>query len=291
MNMAEVQPSIGSRFSLARRILESHYNQPATALWRVFEVEVVLARLRGSGRGLDLGCGDGELAEVMLSKMGVRWTGLDIDPDDAKLARARGVYESVHVAPAWNIPEPDASFDLVFSNSVLEHVDNLDDVLAEVARVLKPGGRLVFTVPLREFDDLLLWRRALARVRLREMAQRYAAAIDKRLVHRNLLSEEAWRERLAALGMETIEAVPYLSSSAIAVWETMSNATGGLLSLLTGRHPREVQRRAGLLNGRKPGAAAVASVLMLPALLVASAGASGPNGALYLEARLAGRSY
>jgi SAM-dependent methyltransferase len=285
MSTPVIQTTIGRRFSLARRILESHYNQPATALWRVFEVEVVLSRLRGDGRGLDLGCGDGELAAVMLSGAGLRWTGLDIDAHDAELARRRGFHDAVHVAPASRIPEGDASFDLVFANSSLEHMDDLEGVLAEVARVLKPGGRFVFTVPLREFDDLLLWRRALAGARLLRLSQRYAAAIDERLAHRNLLSQDGWRERLAAHRMEMGEAVPYLSSRAIGVWETLSNATGGLASLLTGQHPREVQRRAGLLRGRSPAAAAVASVLLFPALLVASAGSRGPNGALYVEAR------
>ncbi|TMA15947.1 MAG: class I SAM-dependent methyltransferase [Deltaproteobacteria bacterium] len=87
--------TLRSRFTLSRQILESHYNAPATALWRVFEAEVVLNRLRGQGRGLDLGCGDGELASLILSHTGMRWTGLEIDEHDVELARLRGVYAEV----------------------------------------------------------------------------------------------------------------------------------------------------------------------------------------------------
>ena len=102
--------------------------------------------------------------------------------------------------------------------------------------------------------------------------------------HFNLLNRQGWKERLAAHGMEMTEAIPYLTSRTIAVWETLSNATGGVASLVTGKHPREVQRRAGLLRGRSRAAAAVASVLLFPALLLASAGADRPTGALYVEA-------
>lgn len=280
-----VTGSLRARLSLARRILQSHYNQPATALWRVFEAEVVLDRLRGEGRGLDLGCGDGELARVILGQAGLRWTGLDIDAADAEAARRSGFYEDVKVAPASEIPEPDAAFDLVFSNSSLEHMRDLDRVLSEVARVLRRGGRFVFTVPLRSFDDLLLWRRALSGARLERLSRRYAAAIDERLAHRNLLTADGWREALKAAGFRVVEAQPYLTARTIAVWETLSNATGGLAWLLTGRHPHEVQRAAGLLRGPSPPLAAIASVLLAPALWLASSGADGETGALYVEAR------
>jgi SAM-dependent methyltransferase len=275
---------VSRRVTLARQILESHYSQPATALWRVFEAEVVLSRLNAEGRGLDLGCGDGELAAVMLTGTNVRWTGLDIDEADAELARKRGFYENVHLASASHIPEPDRAFDVVFSNSSLEHMQELDGVLAEVARVLKPGGQFVFTVPLREFNELLLWRRALSWAHLQGLSERYAAAIDERLAHRNLLTSEAWRDKLGSHGLQIAQLEPYLTSRAIAVWETLSNATGGVAKLLTGKHPREVQRSAGMLRGRSPAAAAVSSILLLPALLLAS-GNRGRTGALYIEAR------
>ena len=50
------------------------------------------------------------------------------------------------------MPFEDSSFDVVFSNCVLEHVEGLDDMLAHVGRVLKPGGQFVFTVPTEDFQ-------------------------------------------------------------------------------------------------------------------------------------------
>src|SRR5438128_3575397 len=280
--------TLRSRFSLSRRILQSHYNAPATALWRVFEAEVVLNRLRGQGVGLDLGCGDGELASLILSHTPVRWTGLEIDEHDVELARRRGVYAEVKHAPASHIPEPDASFDVVFSNSALEHMEPLDQVLAEVARVLRPGGRFIFTVPTPAFDDLLLWRRLLPAAGFDRLAERYRTAMDRRLLHRNLLTAEQWRDALAVHGLKTLEMLPYLTARAIAVWELLSNATGGLAWFITGGlHPREIQRKAGILHGRSAVAGAIASIVLLPALAIASAGEREQTGALYVEAQRA----
>src|SRR5205085_1389881 len=175
MRSSDMRPykrSLGARLALARRILAIHAVQPATALWRIFEVEVVWERFCGRGRGLDLGCGDGTLATVLFQGVpDVQWTGLDIDPQDA--AQAIRVHPRVHVASATEIPEPDGAFDLVFSNSALEHMDGLDAVLEEIRRVLTPGGRFVFTVPEAGFRDQLLWPRLLSGVGLKKAAQHY----------------------------------------------------------------------------------------------------------------------
>jgi SAM-dependent methyltransferase len=189
-------------------------------------------------------------------------------------------------APASRIPEPDASFDLVFSNSALEHMEPLDPVLAEVARVLRPGGRFVFTVPTPALDDLLLWRRLLHAAGFERLAERYCAAMDRRLQHRNLLTADHWRDTLAAHGLETLEMLPYLTAHTIAVWELLSNLTGGLAWLVSGGvYPRDIQRKTGMLRGRSAVAGAVTSILLFPALALASAGERDRTGALYVEAR------
>jgi SAM-dependent methyltransferase len=277
--------SLGARLALARRIVAIHYIQPATALWRLFEVEVVLEKLCGQGRGLDLGCGDGTLATVLFQNVpGIRWTGLDLDPHDAALAE--GKYERIHVASAAAIPEPDDAFDLVFSNSALEHMDGLDAVLAEVRRVLKPGGRFVFTVPEASFRDQLFWPRVLGCFG-RKTASTYVRHLDERIAHVNYLSPAEWRERLARHGFQSETEVAYLSRRVIGWWETLSNLTGGLAYLLTGgrKSTRQIQRAAGLLRKERPWLGLPCFIAMLPVLLNTAA-ESRPRsaGALYVEA-------
>jgi SAM-dependent methyltransferase len=273
--------------SLARRVFRAQGVQPATAFWRVFEAEIVLARLDGRGRGLDLGCGDGRLAEILFSNVpDIRWTGLDLDPADAARAQAGGLYDKVHTAAAAAVPEPDGSFDVVFSNSALEHMDGLDAVLTEVARLLKPGGRFFFTVPVPEFRNLLLWPRLLRRTGFAGAAERYARGLDRRLAHVNYLSKEEWEERLARRGLRLETAVGYFSGRGVAVWETLSNATGGLLYWLGGgrRTPRQIQESAGLLRRERPWLGDAMLAVSFPALLLADMDRSKNFGCLFAAA-------
>lgn len=96
---------------------------------------------------LDLGCGGGFMAEA-LAERGARVTGLDPATRAIAAARehaaARGLEIRYHVGSGEKMDYPDASFDAVVCVDVLEHVRDLDRVLANVARVLRPGGRLFF---------------------------------------------------------------------------------------------------------------------------------------------------
>ncbi|HTW62293.1 MAG TPA: methyltransferase domain-containing protein [Terracidiphilus sp.] len=95
---------------------------------------------RPGERILDLGCGDGQLT-LRLAASGAQVTGADLSPEMAAAARARGV--DAQVANAEALPFEDASFDAVFSNAALHWVRDQDAMLAEVRRVLRPGGRFV----------------------------------------------------------------------------------------------------------------------------------------------------
>lgn len=93
-----------------------------------------------SERILDLGCGDGQLTQ-RIAAAGAAVTGVDASADMARVARSAGI--TVDEANAEALPYADASFDAVFSNAALHWVRNQDAMLAEVHRVLKPGGRFV----------------------------------------------------------------------------------------------------------------------------------------------------
>ena len=99
-------------------------------------------------RALELGCGTGIFLEKV-APSGARLVGLDLSED--LLARARGRLGAapnvtLHRGNAECLPYADASFDAVYGSSVLHHLD-LDRALQEVRRVLRPGGRCVFTEP------------------------------------------------------------------------------------------------------------------------------------------------
>jgi trans-aconitate methyltransferase len=91
-------------------------------------------------RILDLGCGDGQLTQ-RIAATGASVAGVDASPEMADAARSRGI--DAVIAKAEALPHPDHAFDAVFSNAALHWVRGQDEMMAEVKRVLKPGGRFV----------------------------------------------------------------------------------------------------------------------------------------------------
>jgi SAM-dependent methyltransferase len=94
----------------------------------------------GGGAMLDLGAGDGEHTERVAASAGAgRVAAVEFMPEPAAQARQRGI--EVHQADLEQpLPFADGEFDLVHSNQVIEHMRGTDHFVAEVRRVLKPGG-------------------------------------------------------------------------------------------------------------------------------------------------------
>jgi SAM-dependent methyltransferase len=99
--------------------------------------------LAGYGRVLDLGAGEGQIARLV-SGDGVCVTGVDPTWSQMQVARERGGGPNYAVAGAADLPHPNNSFDAVVACLVFEHIDPLEPAVAEVARVLRPGGRFAF---------------------------------------------------------------------------------------------------------------------------------------------------
>lgn len=111
----------------------------------------VLARQFGNGvaglRVLDIGCGGGFLAEEFAA-LGCQVTGIDPSPVSVGAARAhaaeRGLRIEYRTGAGEELPFPDASFGTACCCDVLEHVSDVDRVISEAARALKPGGLFLF---------------------------------------------------------------------------------------------------------------------------------------------------
>jgi ubiquinone/menaquinone biosynthesis C-methylase UbiE len=102
---------------------------------------------------LDVGAGTGSFALRIAAETGAAVTAVDSGPSMVALARAAGVDASV--ADARALPLPDAAFDCVVANWMLYHVRDRDRAIAEVARVLRPGGVFVAaTFSERNLDEL-----------------------------------------------------------------------------------------------------------------------------------------
>lgn len=105
-------------------------------------------RIDWKGRDvLDLGCAGGFMAEALASR-GANVTGIDPAQQAIEEARRHAKINNLtieyNVGAGENLPYPDRSFDIVVCVDVLEHVADLQKVINEIARVLRPGGCFVF---------------------------------------------------------------------------------------------------------------------------------------------------
>jgi demethylmenaquinone methyltransferase/2-methoxy-6-polyprenyl-1,4-benzoquinol methylase len=111
------------------------------ARWK--ERLVAMSGARAGSRALDLACGTGDIA-FALSRHGARVIGLDVTHRMVVLAtRKRGPVAAFITGDMMALPFPDHSFDIVTTGYGLRNVPDLSGSLAEIYRVLKPGGRLL----------------------------------------------------------------------------------------------------------------------------------------------------
>jgi SAM-dependent methyltransferase len=111
-----------------------------------------LLQLSSSSSVLEIGCGSGGYAVHLAKRIGCQVLGLDINSDGIRNAkalaekdklRARVKLEQCDVSQ--RLPVEDNAFDAIYSNDVLCHIPRRSQVLSDLRRVLKPGGRLLFS--------------------------------------------------------------------------------------------------------------------------------------------------
>lgn len=166
---------------------------------------------------LDVGSGDGHFASVAFDSP----LDVGIDPWSGPVRKSvrYGIYRLVVQGDAGRMPFRSASFGSAISNSVLEHIPGLEGVLAETARVLRPGAPFVFCVPNHRFLDGLSVSNALARVKLTGLSQAYRRFFNRISRHVHCDSPEVWSERLQRHGFEVEDYWHYIPPPGLHVVE------------------------------------------------------------------------
>jgi SAM-dependent methyltransferase len=166
---------------------------------------------------LDVGCGDGHFASIAFDAP--LEAGFDPYLPALREARRYGGYHRLAQADGARMPYPTAHFATVISNSVLEHISQVDPVLCEVARVLQPGGTFYFCVPGPNFSPFLSLARGFDRIGLRKLAGLYRRFFDRISRHYYYYAPADWEEHLARAGMTLVRWWPYFSRRALAALE------------------------------------------------------------------------
>ena len=169
------------------------------------------------GPTLDLGCGDGHFASLTFDNpldMGLDpWTG------PIREARQYPVYKALVQANGADMPFPSAYFGSAVSNSVLEHIPDIEAVLKETGRVLKPGAVFVFCGPNHNFLPSLSVGQALDKLSLHKLADMYRSFFNRISRHYHCDSPEVWQKRLEEAGFTLEKHWSYFPPKAIRLFE------------------------------------------------------------------------
>ena len=148
---APFEPQSTKRSGGDRDLWERHagwwqaaFTQGADAEYVEQIVPLAAEHLAGAARVLDVGTGEGQLARVAAAGGAGRVVG--VDPSWAQLteARQRGGGPLYGGGEGVALPFPDGAFDAALACLVFEHIEGVDAAVAEVGRVLRPGGRFLF---------------------------------------------------------------------------------------------------------------------------------------------------
>lgn len=166
---------------------------------------------------LDLGSGDGHFASVAFDKK--LDAGLDPWLAPMQEAQMRDAYRLLVLGVGAQIPFADESFASVTSTSVLEHIPDIEPVLADVFRILRPGGKFVFCVPNHRFPEKLWGRKFLTKLGLPKSGKAYSLLFNRIARHAHTDSPAVWQARLAQAGFVLDQTWDYFPPEALYILE------------------------------------------------------------------------
>lgn len=156
---------------------------------------------------LDVGAGDGQFAEVTFP--GRDLIGIDPWLQALQEAEIRKTYQLLVQANGDALPFSEAYFPAAISNSVLEHISQVQPVLNEVAGKLRPGGKFVITLPNQRFVTELWGSMFFNRLGLETLSKKYSDFFNRIARHHNLDTPEVWAERLKLAGFSEVDSFNY----------------------------------------------------------------------------------
>jgi SAM-dependent methyltransferase len=136
-----------------------------------------------SGRVLNAGCGDRDISSLLKA-----WQATSVENCDIQTS-----IPGAFLCDLTSIPKPDNSYDSILCNAVLEHVPDPPKVLAELKRLLVPGGRIVVSVPfLQPFHPTPLDFRRYTRTGFQQLAEESGLRVDQILPVHSLAQTIGW---------------------------------------------------------------------------------------------------
>jgi 2-polyprenyl-6-hydroxyphenyl methylase/3-demethylubiquinone-9 3-methyltransferase len=178
-------------------------------------------------RVLDVGCGGGLLAEEVAS-FGCRVTGVDPSTESLAVARAHAEQQALEIeymeATGEDLPFEDGAFPVVYCCDVLEHVNDLDRTIAEIARVSAPGAVLIYDTINRT------WRSRLLMIKISQDWASTAWAEPNLHDHEMFVTPDELEGKLAGAGFEVRDRVGFAAKNPPAGLKAMWDRAHGRIT-------------------------------------------------------------
>lgn len=173
-----------------------------------------------SGPVLDIGCGDGFFADIVVKsqkKIQKFDFGLDVAGSRNSTAESNSIYKHVVTYDGTHIPFKTNYFPSIVSNSTLEHVSDIKLVLKEIVRVLKPGGYLYTTVIAKPWAEHYFGNKIIGKY--------YEKWMTEKEVHVNLYTYNEWNQAFRHAGLKIIDCIGH-ANPIISTWTDVLHYTG-----------------------------------------------------------------
>lgn len=169
------------------------------------------------GPVLDVGCGDGHFSQMVFRER--IQAGIDPWWNPLRKSAQSGMYQTLSQAVGDNLPFADGTFASAFSNSVLEHIPDIQPVLNDVNRVLQLNGRFLITMPSQYFTEWLGGAAFFENAGADDLAERYRRFFNHISRHAHTVGPEVWAGWLAQAGFEIERWQYYFSKEALRALE------------------------------------------------------------------------
>ncbi|MGZ3774639.1 MAG: class I SAM-dependent methyltransferase [Bdellovibrio sp.] len=160
---------------------------------------------------LDVGCGEGLFAfNLFEDKIDV---GIEPNPKELERAASFDKYMELICCFGDKIPGNNKSFKTIFSNSVLEHIQDIKPVLTEMHRLLADDGQAYFTLPTDKFDQYTFGYQILSACGLKSLAVRYQNFFNKFWRHYHCYNKDNWELLFSQCGFKVKTQFEYASKA------------------------------------------------------------------------------
>lgn len=176
------------------------------ALERCLECEI-LAQQDFVRPVLDIGCGEGLFAHILFAeKIDV---GIDLNSREIERAKTYNAYHELICCSGDAIPKENETFNTIFSNSVMEHIKDIEPVLLEASRLLKKKGSLYLTLPTKKFEEFTVFSQILNFLNLNSLAEKFRKFFNRFWRHYHCYDKKQWENIFRKNGFKVVNSFEY----------------------------------------------------------------------------------